>query len=332
MTKRIYKDYTAEVAKFVDNLKDNALKDGGTFDSAAAADFVATATNQNTGVKVPESLQIVLDEMSGDEAKSFVTRAVLDSAAAYEAQHGCQAPADIVEQALHCAYATTEAARRKLTMDSADSRHHDQLSLQPNRAVVAIMAAMGEAIPFAHYLPADISSNEARLAIMTHHAGTDFGAYAQNALLDGVASGETYISSSRVHTSTPDADGKVTGKITKIQATDDTCKPDAGDLKLLRGRSLVYVDGRVAAKETDSSGSGNSTVSGKIDVGGRTVADGRRRQPVGIGTVCRCDLSAHCASAKPHAARCGVSRSQRPVLASRCQRGWQPNDGGDCRP
>jgi len=274
MTKRIYKDYfkrsTAEVAKFVENLKDNALKDGGTFDSAAAADFMATATNQHTGVKVPESLQVVLDEMPCDEAKSFVTRAVLDSAAAYETQHGCQAPADIMEQALHCAYATTEAARRKfITLDSADSLHHDQTSLQPNRAVVAIMAAMGEAIPFAHYLPADIGSNEARLAIMTHHAGANFGAYAQNALLDGVASGETYISSSRVHTSTPDAsDGKVTGKITKIQATDDTCDPNAGDLKLLRGRSIVYVDGRIAAKETDSSGSGDSTISGKIDVGG----------------------------------------------------------------
>jgi len=273
MTKRIYKDYfkrsTAEVAKFVDNLKDNALKDGGTFDSAAAADFMATATNQNTGVKVPESLQIVLDEMPNDEARSFVTHAVLDTAAAYETQHGHQAPADIIEQALHCAYATTDAARRKFTLDSADSLHHDQVSLQPNRAVVAIMAAMGEAIPFAHYLPADIGSNEARLAIMTHHAGANFGAYAQNALLDGVASGETYISSSRVHMSTPDAsDGKVTGKITKIQATDDTCDPSAGDLKLLRGRSIVYVDGRIAAKETESSGSGNSTISGKIDVGG----------------------------------------------------------------
>ena len=69
MTKRIHQDYfkreTAEVAQFVDNLKDNAVK-AGTFDSAAAADFIATASNQNSGVKVPETLQVVLDEAKGD--------------------------------------------------------------------------------------------------------------------------------------------------------------------------------------------------------------------------------------------------------------------------
>jgi len=280
MPQRIYQDYfkreTAEVAKFVDNLKDNVLKEGGTFDSAAAADFMTMAVNQTTGVNVPNTLQAVLDEVPGDENKALVTRAVLDGVAAYETQHGCEAPADVVEQALHCAYATTREAKIKYgTLDSASSQHHDQISLQPNRAVVAILAAMGEAIPFAHYLPADIGSNEAKLAIMTHHAGVDFGAYKQNALLDGVASGDTYISASRVHTSYPaTSDGKVTGKVTKIQASDDTCDPASGDLKLLRGRSLVYIEGRVAAKEVDSSGSGNSTVSGKISVAGTEYAIG----------------------------------------------------------
>ena len=190
MTKRIHQDYfkreTAEVAQFVDSLKDNATK-GGTFDSAAAADFLATATSQNTGVKVPDTLQTVLDEAKGDDAAALVTRAVLDGVSVYEAQHGTPAPADVIELALHSAYATTEAARRKFSLDSATSAHHDQISLQPNRAVVAILAALGEAIPFAHYLPADIGSNEARLAIMTHQAGNTFGSYAQGALLDGVA-------------------------------------------------------------------------------------------------------------------------------------------------
>lgn len=277
MTKRIHQDYfkreTAEVAQFVDSLKDNATK-GGTFDSAAAADFMATATSQNTGVKVPETLQTVLDEARGDDA-TLVTRAVLDGVSVYEAQHGCTAPADVIELALHSAYATTDAARRKFSLDSANSLHHDQLSLQPNRAVVAILAAMGEAIPFAHYLPADIGSNEARLAIMTHQAGSEFGSYAQGALLDGVDSGDAYINSSRVHTSLPaSADGAVTGKITKKQATEDTCDSAAGDLKLLRGRSIVYVDGRVAAREVDSSGSGNSAVSGTIIVAGVSYAIG----------------------------------------------------------
>lgn len=282
MTKRIHQDYfkreTAEVAKFVDSLKDNATK-GGTFDSAAAADFLATATSQNTGVKVPDTLQTVLDEAKGDDAAALVTRAVLDGVSVYEAQHGTPAPADVIELALHSAYATTEAARRKFSLDSATSAHHDQISLQPNRAVVAILAALGEAIPFAHYLPADIGSNEARLAIMTHQAGNTFGSYAQGALLDGVDSGDAYISSSRVHTSMPAAAGETTpgavaGKITAIQATADTCDQNAAALKLLRGRSIVYVDGRVAAREVDSAGSGNSAVSGTIIVAGTSYAIG----------------------------------------------------------
>lgn len=277
MTKRIHQDYfkreTAEVAQFVDSLKENATK-GGTFDSAAATDFLATATSQNTGVKVPETLQTVLDEAKGDDAAALVTRAVLDGVAVYEAQHGTPAPADVIELAMHSAYATTDTARRKFSLDSATSAHHDQLSLQPNRAVVAILAALGEAIPFAHYLPADIGSNEARLAIMTHQAGNTFGSYAQGALLDGVDSGDAYISSSRVHTSMPAAAGAVAGKITAIQATADTCDQNAAALKLLRGRSIVYVDGRVAAREVDSAGSGNSAVSGTIIVAGTSYAIG----------------------------------------------------------
>ena len=72
-------------------------------------------------------------------------------------------------------------------MDSATSMHHDPISLQPNRAVVAILSAAGEPIPFAHYLPADIGSNQAILAIMNHRAGNTFGAYEQDGLMDGVS-------------------------------------------------------------------------------------------------------------------------------------------------
>jgi len=270
MPRRIRQDYfsrqTAEVAQFVESLRETAAS-GGTFDSAAAADFMATATNQATGVKVPEGLQIVLDEAGGDGA-NLVTRAVFDGISVYEEQHGVAAPADVIQQSIHAAYATTNDARRRFSLDSASSMHFDQLSLQPNRAVVAIISTLGEAIPFAHYLPADIGSNEARLAIMTHHTGSRFGAYDQGALLDGVASGDTYISSSRVHTSNPDADGKISGKITQRQDGPDTCDKDAGDLKLLRGRTIVYVDGRVAAIEGNASGSGNSPVSGSINVSG----------------------------------------------------------------
>jgi len=272
MTKRIHQDYfkreTAEVAQFVNSLADNATKNG-TFDSASAADFMSMVSNQSSSIKVPKTLQAVLDEARNNDDATRITRAVLDGVAAYELQHGTTAPADVIEMALHSAFATTDFARRKYSLDSATSLNHDQLSLQPNRAVVAILATLGEAIPFAHYLPVDIGSNEARLAIMSHQTGTEFGAYALGATLNGVDSGNSFISSARVHTSNPaSTTGAVTGRITRRQATEDTCDPAAGDLRLLRGRTLVYVDGRLAAREVDSAGSGNSAISGAIRVSG----------------------------------------------------------------
>ncbi len=269
-----HKRETAEVASFIDHLQENANRNG-VFDSAAAADFVVTAANQSTGVKVPDKLQAVLDEVK-DADTPKITRALLDGISAYETQHGTPPPADLVEQALHCAYATTDAVRRKYSLDAATSNHHDNLALQPNRAVVAILSALGEAIPFAHYLPADIGSNEALLAIMTHHAGSNYGAYAQGGIMDGAHSGDAYITSSRIHTANTDADGKVTGKLTTVQATDETCDLAAPGLKLLRGRTLVYVNGLLAAREmeTDATGSGDSPINGTLPLAGVSYAVG----------------------------------------------------------
>lgn len=264
---------TKNVATFVAALKENAVpsKDskGGTLDSVAAAhDFVMSVANQNDReIKVPQALQAVLDEAPKEESGK-ITKAILDSVSGYERLHGVPAPADVVEQALHSAYTTTDAARRKYSLDSATSNHHDPLSLQPNRAVVAILSAMAEAIPFAHYLPADIGSNKAILAILSHNAGSDFGGYAQNGLMDGTHSGSPYISSARTNAGFPDADtGAVSGKITGIQTGEDSCDQAAPNIKLLRGRSLVYINGVPVAREVESTGSGNSTVSGRVTIG-----------------------------------------------------------------
>ena len=281
MTKRIQQDYfkreTAEVSNFITSLKDNAAP-SGTFDSAAAADFMATATSQSTGVKIPETLQAVLDDCKDEGEKERVTRAILDGVKIYEEQHGMSVPADVAEQALHLAYATSTDAKRKYgaALDSASSVHHDQGSIQPNRAVVSILTTFAEAIPFAHYLPADIGSNEAKLAIVSHQAGNTFGAYTQNDLLDGTRSGGAYVGASRVHTTVPaTADGTVTGKLTVGQSTSDTCDQGATGVKLLRGRSLVYVNGVLAAQEPiNSSGAGNSPVNGSITIAGTAYVIG----------------------------------------------------------
>lgn len=259
---------TTEVAEFTDNLKASAATSSGTLDSIAASDFISQAS-----AKIPENLQVLLDEV-GDKS-GIIVKQILDGIEVYEKAHGCTVPADVVEQAIHAAYGTTDEARRKYqlpTLDSASSNQSDSMGLQPNRAIVAIMAMMSEAIPFAHYLPADIGSNEARLAILQHQTDAAFGAYGPNALLDGTHSGDAYISSSRMHTCVIDGSGAISGKITAIQDTAETCAPDGAVTVLLRGCSIVYVNGQVAAREVDNTGSGNSAVSGSIKVANVTYA------------------------------------------------------------
>lgn len=269
MTQRIQREYfnakTAEVSQFVEGFREQAAP-GGTFDSAAASDFRA---NSNA---VPEKLQAVYDE-AGDNANK-IERAIFDGIGMYEAAHGTNVPADVVEQAIHAAYTNTSDVRRKIALDSATSLHHDQLSLQPNRAVVSILSIFAEAIPFAHYLPADIGSNQAKLAIMTHKAGNTFGAYAQNGLMDGVNSGDVYISSARTDTVTFDGiAASMSGKVTAVQTSADNCDTGAGDLKVLRGRTMVYVNGLpVASESANASGSGASAISGSATIGGTVYA------------------------------------------------------------
>jgi hypothetical protein len=266
---------TAAVGKFTEQLRENSInKDRGVFDSAAANDFILDSVNKAES-DVPASLQAVFDEV-GKENSPAIVKAILDGAAEYEARHGVSVPPDVMEYAYHMGFGTTEAAKKMMALDSANSTHADNLSLQPNRAVVAIYTAFMEAIPFAHYLPADIASNEGKLAIVTHKAGNAFGLYAANGSMDGIASGDPFITSSRIHATTNNA-GAHTGQLTTIQATRDTCATvasGAGAVNLLRGRTQVYVNGRIVAREISAVGSGNSTVSGSVTISGTTYQIG----------------------------------------------------------
>lgn len=258
---------TASIGEFVDGLQ-GAAQSGGTFDSAAAAEFVSGVQN-GSGTEVPGIVRSIMDDV-GSENEAAIVKAIMDGVSAYETQHGVQPTADILHWALHQGFGTTRDARRKYSLDDASSGAHDPISLQPNRAVVAIVSAIAEAIPVAHYLPADIGSNEAKLVIVNHLAGSTFGGYAADALMDGVASGSRYITSSRIDNATNNS-GTWEGKVTKIQLTDDSCDPAAGDLKTLRGRANVYVNGMVAGREVDASGSAaNSPISGSVVIGSTT--------------------------------------------------------------
>lgn len=272
---------TAEAGRFTKALRENAhATKGASFDSvsSAALDFAVTSLNQSetTVAKMPHELQVVLDEAQDDVEKKAVLNALMDGCSEYEAAHGTAIPDDLVAQALHNAYSTTREA--KTILDSvADNNHSANNSLQPNRAVISIVSTLAETCPWALYLPADIGSNEAKLAILTHRANSKFGSYAVNDPMDGVDCGNPFISSSRINTSKPSAEagkeGQIAGKITAIQTDENTCDPQAGDLKLLRGRTVVYVQGRVAASEApNAAGTGASPISGTINLAGTEYA------------------------------------------------------------
>ncbi|MGZ8220056.1 MAG: hypothetical protein ACXWT0_00260 [Methylobacter sp.] len=270
---RVAKESTKEAGLFVEQLRESVVNTTGTFDSAAAGDFLGEALSSSS-IKVPETLQALLEELPADKSGTIM-KAVLDGVNNYESEHGIAAPADLIEQAFHMAYATTDNAKSKYSLDSASNAHGDQLSLQPNRAQVAILTAFAEAIPFAHYLPADIGSNEAKLAILSHQAGVAYGMYAAGGSMDGVSAGDPFITAKRIDKVTVAAAAIPTGQLSSVQATRDTCAAVAGSVvavNLLRGRSQVYIGGKVVAREVTSnqSGTGNSTIAGSVTIASTT--------------------------------------------------------------
>ena len=281
---RVYTSYDdprhREVQAFADGLKATAISESGTFDSVAANDFIAQSVSRGS-TKIPEKLQILFEDMDA-KGQAIVLDAITTGMQQYELETGQEAPADIIHQAIHSAWSVSSDARKKnranLILDSATSLHSENMAYQPNRAVVAIMSIFAEPIPWAMYLPADIGSREAIVAIMQHQSGgVPYGQYAASQIMDGINSGMQYITSSRIHactigTTTGVTNGLVTGKLTAVQLTDETCDGSAAGMKLLRGRSVVYVNGQYAATEVSSSGSGTSSVSGQCTIAGTVYA------------------------------------------------------------
>lgn len=261
------KQSTIDAKNFASALKVNA-QTNGTFDSAAAKSFINGALSQND-VVVPDTLKAVLDSASDKEVENIL-HAVLDGANAYKSAHGQDIPADVLEQAFHSAYSTTPDAQ-KAALDSVGNSLQSAQSYQSNRAIVAILTTTTEAIPFVHYLPADIKSNQAKLAILEHITGSAAGSYAEGGLLDGAHSGDRFISSARDHVLTHGVAGALSGKITAIQKTPDTCDPAGTVAKLVRGATIIYVNGLRAAQEV-SSKSVNSPIAGSVTIGDTTYA------------------------------------------------------------
>lgn len=264
---------TKSVAAFVDNLTAAATSGSATFDSVAADAFASEALNQSTGL--PATLTALLDDVNGKNidlggksvsARAIVMQSILDGVSAYMAEHGEAPSADMIEAALYQGYSTTDDARAKfakLDSVSAGSNAMDPISMQPNRAVVAILGTIAEAIPIASYLPYDIGSNEARLIVVQHTAGSNAGTLRSGDLLDGINSGNPYLSTSRSIKLASNGTGKITATMTDAE----TCDPAGPAVKLLRGRTLIYVQGLQAGGEVANTTAATSVIGGSIRVG-----------------------------------------------------------------
>lgn len=269
---------TREVAAFLDSVSpqmEQARKDG-----VKPGALILDSIKNEGGVKAPRFLDQLLGKVSGLSTGDVNHEArVLDAVAAgvehFRAEHGVDPTADVIEAALQQGVVAFDGidARGNVangqTLDSATSGHHDQISLQPNRAVVAVLSAIAEAIPFASYLPVDIGSNQAKLAILSHLAGDSFGDYAANGIMDGVSAGGVYTSSSRM------VKFDVTGAApynrrfskTNLAADPGFCDPAGATMPVLRGRTVLFVNGIPRFTDAQTGSAANSPFSGSVRIG-----------------------------------------------------------------
>ncbi|WP_313453306.1 hypothetical protein [Stutzerimonas nitrititolerans] len=272
MPQHIYNPGTGleEVESLIDGAMSAGRNGGAVLDSAAAAD-VATDIAGRSSAELPTRLGALLDSVEDEKSKARVVQAVLDGVQLYQQQHGVAPSADVIETAISQGLALADGKKdiglpQRMTLDGIGSTaHHDPISAQPNRLVLAITSALAEAIPFATYLPTDIGSNEARLGIVSHQAGSTFGDYDAGALLDGVNIGDVYAASERRVPLTLNAErSSATGGI--VTRTGGNTQP-----KLLRGRSQVFVNGFPAAAENPVAAQASaptSQISGGVWLGG----------------------------------------------------------------
>lgn len=249
---------TQEVGVFLDSVSSDistGLKGQDVLDSVK--------NEAGTKMKLPKRLEAMLAQAPEAE-HARVLDSVIVGVREFEASHGRKPTADVVDAAIQQGHAALIHV-----LDSATSAHHDQISLQPNRAVVAIVSAIAEAIPFAGYLPVDIGSNEGKLAILSHQAGSAFGDYTLGELMDGTNVGDVYASSQRMVEIDTSGAAPYNSKfsVANLVANPGFCDPAATGVGVLRGRSVVYVGGLPIALDTANGSAANSPFTGSVTIG-----------------------------------------------------------------
>lgn len=162
----------------------------------------------------------------------------------------CYLPtADVIESALDSVMISL-APLMDLKIDGVGSTaHHDALSAMPEKIQIGLLSSIAEAFPAATYLPTGIGSNQAILGIVNHQAGSEVGGYKIGQLLDGINTGDTYLSSVRRVALTFNADRTTGAGALSLTAG------GAANIKLLRGRTQVFVNGFHVAEENPNTNS-----------------------------------------------------------------------------
>lgn len=267
-TRAQYIDHrAAEFENFIDHSHATAC-DG----NSAALDSAAIKSTSKSILEkgnLPPELQEIVSLVSEDR-QAQVLDSVLMGSNIFLQEHGTLPTGDVLQAACQQALAASKRidANGHLLDSVGSTEHHDQLSAQANRIVVAITSAIAEMIPFGTLLPTDIGSNEAKLGIVSHQAGSLAGGYIVGELLDGVNIGKPYISSERTVTLTLAGDrATATGKITGVVGGSE-------NTPLLRARTIVLVNGYPCAYELPNTAAtvANSPLSGSINIAGTDYA------------------------------------------------------------
>jgi hypothetical protein len=254
---------TREVASFLDAV-------GQQTNDGASGQAILDSVRNMSGVALPKGLDELLGSMP-DGTESRILDAVVSGVSTYEAEHGVRPTADVVEAAIQQGMSAFRGISHSgQILDAATSSRHDPLSLQPNRAVVAILSAIAEAIPFAAYLPVDIASNQSKLAILSHVAGSTYGDYTTNGIMDGTSAGEVYTSSSRLVQFNTSGALPWSGKFSQTNDAANRGYSDAAGtgVAVLRGRTIVFIKGVPVGLEPTSGNAGASPISGSATIGG----------------------------------------------------------------
>lgn len=272
---------TLEIANYFHAI--GGLMADGKVTGQVAFDSVNSSESSNEKPTMPKILDNLLGQISGSER--IIIGEIMDSCGSYSRAHGRSVPADVIHSALYQGLALAGKNAHKIitgvnldgiAMDSVFAEQSDSLSMQPNRAILAVINAISEAIPIASYLPADIGSNESRLIIANFTAESNAGAYAEGEALTGVNMGEPYINAYRVLRLSSNGGTNLTATVRLGVTKADVELPDAATpvVKLHRSRAIVYVNGIPAGHDRAEQPKATNNIVGSVVIAGDTYTLG----------------------------------------------------------